>query len=414
VSSRLRRVWAVVPAAGRGARFETTQANGPKQYARLAGATVLEWSLSALLREPRVAGIVVALAADDTRWPAIAASMSGSKIETAIGGASRQESVMRGLKALEGRAGADDWVMVHDAARPCLTSADLKALIDAVEVREDATDAAAVNGAVLASPVHDTVKRERGGIAVDTVDRTGLWRALTPQVFGYARLTQALEDAATLGLAVTDEAQAMERLGLPARLVRGSPFNIKVTTVSDLVMAESILRGTERNHMRIGQGFDVHAFGAGDHVVLGGVKIDYPKGVVAHSDGDVVIHALCDAVLGALGMGDIGQHFPDSDPRYRGADSRVFLREVTSHMRAAGLELVNADITVLAEAPRIAKHRAAMAENLAADLGVSVQLINIKATTTERLGFIGRGEGLAASAAVLLGHSDGLRARPPP
>jgi len=315
---------------------------------------------------------------------------------------------MSGLKALEGKAGAEDWILVHDAARPCLTSADLAALIDAVEVREDATNAAAVNGAVLASPVHDTVKRERGGIAVDTVDRTGLWRALTPQVFGYARLTQALADAATLGLAVTDEAQAMERLGLPARLVRGSPFNIKVTTVSDLVMAESILRGTElpgteRNHMRIGQGFDVHAFGAGDHVVLGGVKIDYPKGVVAHSDGDVVIHALCDAVLGALGMGDIGQHFPDSDPRYRGADSRVFLREVTAHMRAAGLELVNADVTVLAEAPRIAKHRGAMAENLAADLGASVQLINIKATTTERLGFIGRGEGLAASAAVLLG-----------
>jgi len=407
-------VWAVVPAAGRGARFESTQADGPKQYARLAGATVLEWSLSALLREPRVAGIVVALAADDTRWPAIAASLTGSRIETTIGGASRQESVMRGLEALEGRAEADDWVMVHDAARPCLTSADLAALIDAVEACEDAGEPAAVNGAVLASPVHDTVKREREGIAVDTVDRTGLWRALTPQMFGYARLTQALEDAVTLGLAVTDEAQAMERLGLPARLVRGSPFNIKVTTVSDLVMAESILRGTERNHMRIGQGFDVHAFGAGDHIVLAGVRIDYPKGVVAHSDGDVVIHALCDAVLGALGMGDIGQHFPDSDPRYRGADSRVFLREVTAHMRAAGLELVNADITVLAEAPRIAKHRAAMAENLAADLGVSVQLINIKATTTERLGFIGRGEGLAASAAVLLGGSDRLLARPAP
>jgi 2-C-methyl-D-erythritol 4-phosphate cytidylyltransferase/2-C-methyl-D-erythritol 2,4-cyclodiphosphate synthase len=395
-------VWAVVPAAGRGARFEAAPANGPKQYARLAGATVLEWSLSALLREPRVAGIVVALAADDTRWPAIAASKACSKIETTIGGASRQESVMRGLKALEGRAAADDWIMVHDAARPCLTSADLKALIDAVEESEDA-NTAAVNGAVLASPVHDTVKRERRGIAVDTVDRTGLWRALTPQVFGFARLTQALEDVATFGLAVTDEAQAMERLGFPARLVSGSPFNIKVTTVSDLAMAESILRGTERNHMRIGQGFDVHAFGAGDHVVLGGVRIDYPKGVVAHSDGDVVIHALCDAVLGALGMGDIGQHFPDSDPRYRGADSRVFLREVTAHMRGAGLELVNADITVLAEAPRIAKHRAAMAENLAADLEVSAQLINIKATTTERLGFIGRGEGLAASAAVLLG-----------
>jgi 2-C-methyl-D-erythritol 2,4-cyclodiphosphate synthase len=132
------------------------------------------------------------------------------------------------------------------------------------------------------------------------------------------------------------------------------------------------------------------------------VKIDYPRGVVAHSDGDVVIHALCDAVLGALGQGDIGQHFPDSDARYRGADSRVFLREVTARMRAAGLTLVNADVTVLAEAPRIATHRSAMAENLAADLGVSARLINIKATTTERLGFIGRGEGLAASAAVLL------------
>ena len=399
-------MWAVVPAAGRGARFEATQAEGPKQYARLAGATVLEWSLSALRREPRVAGIMVVLAADDARWPAIAASLIGSRIDTTIGGASRQESVMRGLEALEGRAEADDWVMVHDAARPCLTSADLAALIDVVEACE------AVNGAVLASPVHDTVKRERGGIAVETVDRSGLWRALTPQVFGYARLVQALKEVAASGLAVTDEAQAMERLGLQARLVRGSPFNIKVTTVSDLVMAESILRDTERSHMRIGQGFDVHAFGAGDHVVLGGVKIDYPKGVVAHSDGDVVIHALCDAVLGALGMGDIGQHFPDSDPRYRGADSRVFLREVTAHMRAAGLGLVNADITVLAEAPRIAKHRAAMAENLAADLGVSAQHINIKATTTERLGFIGRGEGLAASAAVLLGACPSVRSSP--
>jgi 2-C-methyl-D-erythritol 2,4-cyclodiphosphate synthase len=201
---------------------------------------------------------------------------------------------------------------------------------------------------------------------------------------------------------VTDEAQAMARLGLTARLVRGSPFNIKVTRAEDLSMAEAILSGTERSHMRIGQGFDVHAFGEGDHVILGGVKIDYPRGVMAHSDGDVVIHALCDAVLGALGLGDIGQHFPDSDPRYRGADSRVFLREVTARMRAAGLMLVNADVTVLAEAPRIAKHRSAMAQCLASDLGVSVQSINIKATTTEKLGFIGRGEGLAASAAVLL------------
>lgn len=154
--------------------------------------------------------------------------------------------------------------------------------------------------------------------------------------------------------------------------------------------------------MRVGQGFDVHTFGDGDHVMLGGVRIAYGRGVVAHSDGDVVIHALCDAVLGALGEGDIGRHFPDTDPRYRGADSRVFLRSVAEMMRAAGLKLVNADVTVLAEAPRIAAHRGAMAANLAADLGASPRLINIKATTTERLGFIGRGEGLAAQAAVLL------------
>jgi 2-C-methyl-D-erythritol 2,4-cyclodiphosphate synthase len=157
--------------------------------------------------------------------------------------------------------------------------------------------------------------------------------------------------------------------------------------------------------MRVGQGFDVHAFGEGDHVMLGGVRIPHGRGVVAHSDGDVVIHALCDAVLGALGEGDIGRHFPDSDPRYRGADSRVFMRTVAGMMRAAGFTLVNADLTVLAEAPRIAAHRIAIASNLAADLGVEARFINVKATTTERLGFIGRGEGLAALACVLLEHA---------
>lgn len=157
--------------------------------------------------------------------------------------------------------------------------------------------------------------------------------------------------------------------------------------------------------MRIGQGFDVHAFGEGDHVVLGGVRIPHLRGVVAHSDGDVIIHALCDAVLGALGEGDIGRHFPDSDPRYRGADSRVFLRTVAGMMRAAGFTLVNADLTVLAEAPRIAAHRTAIASNLAADLGSEPRFINVKATTTERMGFVGRGEGLAALACVLLEHA---------
>lgn len=397
----VRRVWAVVPAAGRGARFEGPS-QLPKQYAPLFGATVLEWSLAALLREPRVEAVIVPLAADDLRWAAVCASIASHKLKTAAGGASRQESVLNGLRALEGHAAEDDWILVHDAARPCLSSSDLAALLDAVDQPAEA----AVDGAVLASPIVDTVKRERAGVAVDTVDRTGLWRALTPQVFSFGRLRRALAHVEHSGVAVTDEAQAMQLQGFTARLVRGSPFNIKVTTFPDLSLAEAVLKAAEKSRMRIGQGFDVHAFGAGDHVVLGGVRIDHARGVIAHSDGDVVIHALCDAVLGALGEGDIGRHFPDSDPRYRGADSRVFLREVTARMHAAGLALVNADITVLAEAPRIARHAGTMAGNLAADLGVEPQVINIKATTTERLGFIGRGEGLAASAAVLLDRQE--------
>jgi 2-C-methyl-D-erythritol 2,4-cyclodiphosphate synthase len=433
-----RRVWAIVPAAGRGARFAaSTEASAPKQYAPLLGATVLEWSLRALLAEPRVHAVMVALAADDTRWPSIAAGLASPKLRTTVGGANRQDSVANGLDALAADAAADDWILVHDAARPCLSAADLGALLDAVGIANDgnagnvvdaratqpamgaardAAGAAIRDGAVLAAPIVDTVKRELGD-QVATVDRQGLWRALTPQVFAFAQLRHALKEAKLAGVEVTDEAQAVERQGLRPALVQGSPFNVKITRAQDLATAANILKMTEPKMtepkmmgpkmeemaMRVGQGFDVHAFGEGDHVILGGVRIGHAKGVVAHSDGDVVIHALCDAILGALGDGDIGQHFPDSDPRYRGADSRVFLRVVAARMQAAGLKLINADITVLAEAPRVAAHRGAMAANLSADLGTAPQLINIKATTTERLGFIGRGEGLAALASVLLG-----------
>jgi 2-C-methyl-D-erythritol 4-phosphate cytidylyltransferase/2-C-methyl-D-erythritol 2,4-cyclodiphosphate synthase len=385
-----RRLWAIVPAAGRGERFGAV---APKQYAALRGATLIEWSLRALLDEPRVHAVLVVVASDDTRWPEIAARLRNPKLRSAVGGASRQETVLNGLRALAGEAGDDDWAMVHDAARPCLDRTDLAALIDALP--------AATGGAVLAAPVVDTVKRQQGD-AVSTVDRQGLWRALTPQVFGVAALRQALQAALDAQVTVTDEAQAVERAGGHCTLVGGSPFNIKVTRPEDLQLAAQILRNAEGGAMRIGQGFDVHTFGPGDHVVLGGVRIEYSHGIVAHSDGDVVIHALCDAILGALGQGDIGQHFPDTDPRYRGADSRVFLRDVATKMQAAGLRLVNADVTVLAEAPRIARHRPAMVANLAADLGVAAQAVNVKATTTEKLGFVGRGEGLAASAVVLL------------
>jgi 2-C-methyl-D-erythritol 4-phosphate cytidylyltransferase/2-C-methyl-D-erythritol 2,4-cyclodiphosphate synthase len=397
-----RRLWAIVPAAGRGERFSSADPLGiPKQYTPLLGRSVLEWSLRALLGEPRIHGIVAVIAGGDERWPEVAKHLDSPKVHSTVGGAQRQDSVMNGLEFLASRAAAEDWILVHDAARPCLSGAEIKALADVLEFGPAGRAAGAVGGAVLAAPIVDTVKRERTA-GMETVDRTGLWRALTPQVFAYAQLRRALQDAARAGVAVTDEAQAMERIGIGAVLVPGSPFNIKVTRAEDLHVAADILRMGESSHMRIGQGMDVHAFGEGDHVVLGGVRIAHPQGIVAHSDGDVVIHALCDALLGALGDGDIGQHFPDSDPRYGGADSRVFLRTVAQRMQAAALRLVNADITVLAEAPRIGAHRAAMAANLAADLGVAPALINIKATTTERLGFIGRKEGLAAMASVLL------------
>jgi 2-C-methyl-D-erythritol 4-phosphate cytidylyltransferase/2-C-methyl-D-erythritol 2,4-cyclodiphosphate synthase len=395
---KARRIWAVVPAAGRGERFEKSagSANLPKQYAPLAGTTVLECSLRPLLSEPRIERVVVVIAADDARWREHAPR--SEKLLTALGGASRQDSVLAGLKMLREHASPEDWVLVHDAARPCLEPADVAALIAALE--------AGASGAVLAAPVVDTVKRERDGVVSETVDRSGLWRALTPQAFALGELERALEEAARSHTAVTDESQAMERQGVRAALVQGSPFNIKVTRAADLEAAARILQGAEKRtmsgKMRIGQGFDVHTFGAGDHVVLGGVRIAHDRGVIAHSDGDVVIHALCDALLGALGQGDIGRHFPDTDPRYRGADSRLFLRTVAAMVRAAGYSVVNADVTVLAEAPRIAAHRGAMAANLAEDLDVAPELINIKATTTERMGFVGRGEGLAAQATVLL------------
>jgi 2-C-methyl-D-erythritol 4-phosphate cytidylyltransferase/2-C-methyl-D-erythritol 2,4-cyclodiphosphate synthase len=388
------RLWAIVPAAGRGERFAVSSGNNlPKQYSQLLGRTVIEWTLRALLADERVHAIVVVLADGDPHWPAVAKKINSSKLLTTLGGAHRQDTVMNGLELLQSQAHIEDWALVHDAARPCLSSTDLAALIDSLE-----SDA---RGAVLAVPVVDTVRRELAG-EIETVDRNGLWRALTPQIFRFGQLRQALADASRAHVTVTDEAQALERMGVRAKMVAGSPFNIKVTRAEDLAVAAGILKMQDGDQMRVGQGIDVHAYGEGDHVILGGVRIAHSQGVIAHSDGDVVIHALCDALLGAMGDGDIGVHFPDTDPRYRGADSRVFLRVVAERMQAAGLRLVNADVTVLAEAPRVAAHRGAMAANLAADLGVAPGAINIKATTTERLGFVGRKEGLAAMATVLL------------
>jgi 2-C-methyl-D-erythritol 2,4-cyclodiphosphate synthase/2-C-methyl-D-erythritol 4-phosphate cytidylyltransferase len=380
---------------------------------------VIEWALAPFLADRRCAGIVVALAPQDGEWARIATRLQLAErggapdapppVTAVPGGAHRSLSVRGALAALAGRAAADDWVLVHDAARPCLDSHDLERLLTALGSHS--------LGGLLATAAADTLKRapaaaasEAGACVCETVDRTPLWRALTPQMFRYDRLCGALDAAHAARRFPTDEAQALEWLGEQPLLIPGAASNLKITTAEDLVIAAAILRSRHTSQtrgapMRIGSGFDVHAFGPGDFLMLGGVRIPHSRGVVAHSDGDVVLHALCDALLGAGGLGDIGQHFSDTDPRWRGADSRRFAAAVLAMLRERGLEVVNADVTVLGQSPKIAPHREAMRHEIARVLGITEACVNIKATTTEGLGFLGRAEGIAAQAVVLLGES---------
>jgi 2-C-methyl-D-erythritol 4-phosphate cytidylyltransferase / 2-C-methyl-D-erythritol 2,4-cyclodiphosphate synthase len=409
--------WLVMPAAGSGSRFGTAS---PKQYAQLAGRTVIEWALAPFFADRRCAGIVVALAPGDGEWARIAARLqlaeqgvpqgaSPPRVTAVPGGAHRSLSVRGALAALAGRAAADDWVLVHDAARPCLVGDDLERLLTAL--------ASHPVGGLLATAAADTLKRapaaaagEAGARVGATVDRTLLWRALTPQMFRYDRLCGALDAAHAAQRFPTDEAQALEWQGEQPLLIPGAASNLKITTAEDLVLAAAILRSRHSPlargaPMRIGSGFDVHAFGPGDFLMVGGVRIPHSRGVVAHSDGDVVLHALCDALLGAAALGDIGQHFRDTDPRWRGADSGRFVAAVLAMLRERGLEVANADVTVLAQSPKIAPHREAMRQEIARLLGIGEACVNIKATTTEGLGFLGRAEGIAAQAVVLLAES---------
>ncbi len=392
----------VMPAAGSGRRIGGT----PKQYHPLQGRTLIEWSLAPFLSDPRCTGIVVALAAGDVRFAALACA-SDPRVRTVVGGAERADSVLAGLAALD--APEDEWVLVHDAARPCVSSAEIDALL--------ATGAGCEAGALLALPVADTLKRSSAAgeavIVAATASREGLWRALTPQLFPLGLLRRALESAAAAGRRPTDEAQAIEWLGLSPRLVAGSVRNFKVTEPGDLELAAAILQqgGEAGMALRIGNGFDVHAFGTGDHVMLGGVRVPHARGVTAHSDGDVLLHALCDAMLGAAGLGDIGMHFPDSDPRWRGAASRVFVDACRGLLAGRGLAVFNADLTLICEAPRLGDQREAIRKEIAGMLALPHDRVNVKATTTERLGFTGRGEGLAAQATVLCGA---LQATAPP
>ncbi len=384
----------LVVAAGRGARLG---AERPKQYLICAGKPLLAHTLEALTSAwPFSAATVAIHAADGALYDEALARLSPAARAAigppAIGGATRQRSVLAGLEALA--AAAPDIVLIHDAARP----------FPSRELVARAVQAAAAHGAAApGTRSSDTVKQvDEEGMVLATPPRAALRAVQTPQAFRFPLILEAHRRAAAEGVAdLTDDVAVAEWAGAPAFVFDGDAGNLKVTTIEDLRAAELRLMGGA-SETRVGQGFDVHAFAPGDHVWLCGVRIPHPQGLSGHSDADVALHALADAIYGALAEGDIGAHFPPSDPQWKGAASHVFLAHAAARVRARAGFIVHLDATLICEAPKIGPHRAAMRARVAAIAGLDVGRVAVKATTTERLGFAGRGEGIACLATATL------------
>ena len=372
---------AVIAAAGVGARAGPGQA---KQWRILAGKPVLRWAVEGLLAAGAET-IVVAVASGEERQAAEVVS-GLERVRIVAGGATRADSVKAGLAALA--EAPPEAVLIHDAARPFVAPRHVAALLEAL---------AQADGAVPVLPVADTLKRDTGPGALQTVSRDGLYRVQTPQAFHYATLVAGYE-AWDAEAPPTDDAAPVERAGGRVVAVAGDPMLMKLTYPEDFAMAQA-LAGQARI-TRIGQGFDAHRFGPGDAVWLCGIRIAHDKALVGHSDADAGLHALTDALLGAVGQGDIGDHFPPSDPKWRGAASDQFLAHALELVRQAGGRVINADVTLICEEPRIKPHREAMRARIAQILQLPVERISVKATTTEAMGFTGRREGLAAQAVV--------------
>lgn len=387
-------VAAIVVAAGTGSRAAGDDGL-PKQYRRLAGRTVLAHTLSAFLDHPAIGRVVTVVHPDHRALYAAAVADLGDRPGLApavVGGATRQASVRAGLAAL--RDAPPALVLVHDAARPFVSSAVLDRTIAALG-HDDAV--------LVAVPVVDTLKRADAEARVAaTVSREGLWAAQTPQGFRYDRLLAAHDRAAAEGRHdFTDDAAVAEWAGLAVRLVEGETVNGKITTAADLAAAEARMtldRFAALADVRVGTGYDVHAFEPGDHVTLCGVRIPHEARLAGHSDADVALHALTDAILGALGDGDIGAHFPPSEAKWRGCDSAVFLRDAMRRLAARGGLLAHVDVTLVAEAPKVGPHREVMRARVAEICEISMDRVGVKATTNEKLGFVGRREGIAALA----------------
>lgn len=391
--------YVLVVAAGRGNRARRDDIAVPKQYASLAGKPILSHVLDKFATHSLINGIITVIHPDDEQEYHLASQKIGSKLLTFVhGGETRQQSVLNGLLALE--AFKPEFVHIHDAARPCFSAALLSRLVADVET----------NGAVVpALAVSDTLKRGMDGLITETVDRTGLFAVQTPQSFKFETILaahQAAIKAAQIApknhvtLNFTDDASIAEWHGIDVRLCEGEAKNIKITTLEDFATGAYYL--SEGMDIRVGHGFDVHCFEAGEAVILCGISIPFEKKLKGHSDADVGLHALTDAIYGALADGDIGVHFPPSDPQWKGAASDVFLKHAASLVGSRGGLINNVDVTLICEAPKISPYSDEMRVRIAEILELDVSRVSVKATTTERLGFTGRGEGISAMATATI------------
>lgn len=377
---------ALIVAAGRGSRLG---GEIPKQYLPIAGQALLRYSLDTLVNHPAIDAVRLVIHPDDRKLYD-QATAGYALAEPVPGGATRQQSVLNGLESLASQA--PDRVLIHDGARPFLDRGTIDRVLAALDKAP---------GAIAALPVADTVKRATGDQAItDTIDRRGLWRAQTPQGFRFADILKAHQ--AQAGRELTDDAAVAEQSGLKVSVVEGSEDNFKVTTREDLARAERrVVGGSASDYeYRTGSGFDVHAFEPGDGVWLCGVKVPFTAKLKGHSDADVALHALTDAILGAIGAGDIGQHFPPSDPQWKGANSAQFIKHAADIVMQRGGMITHLDVTVICERPKLGPHRESMTAKLAEILGIAPHRVSVKATTTENLGFTGRGEGIAAMASA--------------
>jgi 2-C-methyl-D-erythritol 4-phosphate cytidylyltransferase / 2-C-methyl-D-erythritol 2,4-cyclodiphosphate synthase len=375
----------LIVAAGRGERLG---GEIPKQYLDLRGAPVLRRAVAALLASPALdLALVVIHPEDRDLYEAAMAGIGDQRLRAPVAGAeTRAGSVLAGLEALADIA--PERVLIHDAARPFTRPGLVDAVLDALDGAE---------GALPAVPVVDALWRGADGLAGEPVPRDGLWRAQTPQGFRFAPILAAHRGNRD---AAADDAAVARAAGLEVRLVPGDPENFKITTAADLERARAWAGGAM--DIRTGNGFDVHGFGPGEAVTLCGVVIPHERGLVGHSDADVGMHALTDAILGALAEGDIGRWFPPSDPQWKGAASEIFMRKAVERAGDRGFAISHLDCTLVCEAPKIGPHAAAMQAALAGIAGIEAERVSVKATTTERLGFTGRREGIAALATATL------------